>query len=80
MYFYVFEDLSMHKSIKCASAIQIEMAGFACQRRQRFVQFVFSCFLVQTCCHLGKQQQNYSAFIIVFVLVFELRVISTLIL
>ena len=33
-----------------------------------------SVFVCNSCCHLGKQQQNLCAFIIVFVLVFELRV------
>ena len=33
----------------------IKLAGFAPQRTSRHVQFVFSCFRVQTCDHLGKQ-------------------------
>ena len=38
----------------------IKMAGLARQRRSRYIQFVFSCFRLQTCCHLGKRHQNYS--------------------
>ena len=49
-----FEELNLRKSINCASAHQND--GFRLSEKKPKCQYslCFSCFRVQTCCHLGK--------------------------
>ena len=68
-----FEDLSMRRSIIVRQ--HIKMAGFARQRRsRREVQFAFFCFVCKLAAPLVNGIKIKMHPIIVFVLVFELRV------